>query len=143
MERPVGIPQNWGQHPGIPSLAPNLTHKYIIRCPRLLADSWRDFRGEVPCTPFRVERSDCPYADITLTIRMLVPCSASAWHVAPHRLFEVSLRIAVGPLFGASAASNDLFRPQPRPPAGRRAMLNGKGCNWARGQFCRVWLVAR
>jgi uncharacterized membrane protein YccC len=49
------------------------------------------------CAALRAERSAYRYASITLAIVMLVPPrSASAWLVATHRFFEVSLGIVVG-----------------------------------------------
>ena len=53
------------------------------------------------CAGFRVERSAYRYASITLAIVMLVPRSTSAWLVAIHRFFEVSLGIAVGLMLSA------------------------------------------
>jgi uncharacterized membrane protein YccC len=53
------------------------------------------------CASFRVERSAYRYASITLAIVMLVPRSTSAWLVAIHRFFEVSLGIAVGLMLSA------------------------------------------
>jgi len=55
----------------------------------------------IPCAGFRVERSAYRYASITLAIVMLVPRSTSAWLVAIHRFFEVSLGIAVGLMLSA------------------------------------------
>ena len=49
----------------------------------------------------RVEKSAYRYASITLAIVMLVPRSTSAWLVAIHRFFEVSLGIAVGLMLSA------------------------------------------
>jgi uncharacterized membrane protein YccC len=48
------------------------------------------------CVPLQVERSAYRYAGITLAIVMLVPRSGSAWMIAVHRFFEVSLGITVG-----------------------------------------------
>jgi uncharacterized membrane protein YccC len=48
------------------------------------------------CAALRAERSAYRYASITLAIVMLVPRPASAWLVATHRFFEVSLGIVVG-----------------------------------------------
>lgn len=53
------------------------------------------------CAVLRVERSAYRYASITLAIVMLVPRSNSAWLIAIHRFFEVSLGIAVGLLLSA------------------------------------------
>ena len=53
------------------------------------------------CALLRVERSAYRYASITLTIVMLVTRSTSAWLIAVHRFFEVSLGIAVGLLLSA------------------------------------------
>ena len=44
----------------------------------------------------RVERSAYRYAATTLVIVMLVTRSTSAWRIATHRFFEVSIGIAVG-----------------------------------------------
>jgi len=72
------------------------------------------------CAVLRVERNAYRYASITLAIVMLVPRSNSAWLIATHRFFEVSLGIAVGlmlsafwpeRLFSAPAA------PAPAPPS--------------------------
>ena len=48
------------------------------------------------CAVLRVERGAYRYAATTLVIVMLVTRSASAWLIAIHRFFEVSLGIAVG-----------------------------------------------
>jgi uncharacterized membrane protein YgaE (UPF0421/DUF939 family) len=53
------------------------------------------------CAGFQVERSAYRYASITLAIVLLVPRSTSAWLVAIHRFFEVSLGIAVGLMLSA------------------------------------------
>jgi uncharacterized membrane protein YccC len=55
----------------------------------------------VLCAVLRVERSAYRYASITLAIVMLVPRSESAWLIAIHRFFEVSLGIAVGLMLSA------------------------------------------
>ncbi|MFZ3210118.1 MAG: FUSC family protein [Terriglobales bacterium] len=55
----------------------------------------------IVCAVLRVERSAYRYAGITLAIVMLVPRSASAWRIAMHRFFEVSLGIAVGLVLSA------------------------------------------
>jgi uncharacterized membrane protein YccC len=53
------------------------------------------------CAVLRIERNAYRYATITLAIVMLVTRSSSAWVVAIHRFFEVSLGIAVGLLLSA------------------------------------------
>jgi hypothetical protein len=62
---------------------------------RHVVDAGRSIAG------FRVERSAYRYASITLAIVMLVPRSTSAWLVAIHRFFEVSLDIAAGLMLSA------------------------------------------
>jgi uncharacterized membrane protein YgaE (UPF0421/DUF939 family) len=53
------------------------------------------------CAVVHVERSVYRYASITLAIVMLAPRSTSAWLIATHRFFEVSLGIVVGLVFCA------------------------------------------
>jgi len=48
------------------------------------------------CAVLRVERGAYRYAATTLVIVMLVARSTSAWRIAIHRSFEVSIGIAVG-----------------------------------------------
>jgi uncharacterized membrane protein YccC len=48
------------------------------------------------CAILRVERSAYRYASITVAIVMLVTRTTNVWLIAIHRLFEVSLGIAVG-----------------------------------------------
>jgi uncharacterized membrane protein YccC len=53
------------------------------------------------CAILRVERGAYRYATTTLVIVMLVTRSTSAWRIAIHRFFEVSIGIAVGLLLSA------------------------------------------
>jgi uncharacterized membrane protein YccC len=53
------------------------------------------------CAVLRVERSAYRYATTTLVIVMLVTRSTSAWSIAIHRFFEVSIGIAVGLVLSA------------------------------------------
>ena len=53
------------------------------------------------CAVLRVERSAYRYATSTLVIVMLVTRSTSAWLIAIHRFFEVSIGIAVGLVLSA------------------------------------------
>jgi uncharacterized membrane protein YccC len=50
----------------------------------------------VICAALRMERNAYRYAGITLIIVMLVAHTRSAWIVAIHRFFEISVGIAVG-----------------------------------------------
>ena len=53
------------------------------------------------CAVLRVERGAYRYAATTLVIVMLVTRSTSAWRIAVHRSFEVSIGIAVGLVLSA------------------------------------------
>jgi uncharacterized membrane protein YgaE (UPF0421/DUF939 family) len=53
------------------------------------------------CALLRVERGAYRYAATTLVIVMLVTRSTSAWQIAIHRFFEVSIGIAVGLVLSA------------------------------------------
>jgi uncharacterized membrane protein YccC len=53
------------------------------------------------CAILRVERGAYRYATTTLVIVMLVMRSTSAWRIAIHRFFEVSIGIAVGLVLSA------------------------------------------
>jgi len=53
------------------------------------------------CAVLRVERGTYRYASTTLVIVMLVTRSTSAWRIAIHRSFEVSIGIAVGLVLSA------------------------------------------
>lgn len=50
----------------------------------------------VICARLRIARNAYRYAGITLTIVMLVARTQSAWIIAIHRFFEISVGIAVG-----------------------------------------------
>jgi uncharacterized membrane protein YgaE (UPF0421/DUF939 family) len=53
------------------------------------------------CAVLRVERGAYRYATTTLIIVMLVTRSTSAWRIATHRFFEVSIGISVGLVLSA------------------------------------------